>query len=332
MQAHPLSSPAARITSSPHRPKSNTPQQPALPAPTPIRLLRPNSSAPRPEPPPPSLADTVGLAHDAGNLLAALGLYCDLLRVPGVLRPEHLHYATELSLISDRSSALIQRLLRTSAGMPPASSLPTKPPASSPHEAPLSDAANHASILRNLTPVLQNIAAGAAQVSVTCPATLPPLDFTSDILERITVNLVRNAAEAIRIQRRRTNSPISPHDGEIRVSLAIDGRQLLLTVEDNGPGMPPATAAKFLRPSPLPSGATHGLGHRIVRELATATDGQLAIRVLPGRGTVFSIRWPIPASLPHDATCLDASKSKSSSSLAFPSPQPLNKEQAIANS
>ncbi len=331
MQAHPLSSPAARITSTPHRTQSNTSQQPALPAPTPIRLLRTNSSVPRPDSPPPSLADTVGLAHDAGNLLAALGLYCDLLRVPGVLRPEHQHYATELSLISDRSSALIQRLLRTSAGMPPASSLAAKPSVSDPHEAPASDAANHASILRNLAPVLQNIAAGAAQVSVTCPTTLPPLDFTSDILERITVNLVRNAAEALRIQRKRTDSPISPHQGEIRVSLAIDGRQLLLTVEDNGPGMYPATAAKFLHPSPLPPHATHGLGHRIIRELATATDGQLSIRVLPGSGTVFSILWPIPASLRHDSPGLDASQPRSSSIHSFPSPQPLDKEQARAN-
>ncbi len=331
MQAHPLSSPAARITSTPHPTPSNTSQQPALPAPTPIRLLRISSSAPPPDSPPPSLADTVGLAHDAGNLLAALGLYCDLLRVPGVLRPAHQHYATELSLISNRSAALIQRLLRTSAGMPPASSHPTEPSATGLHEAPPSDAANHAAVLRKLAPVLENIAAGAAQVSVTCPATLPPLDFTSDILERITVNLVRNAAEALRLQRRRTDSPTPPQRGEIHVSLAIVGRQLLLTVEDNGPGMPPAIAAKFLHPSPLPPGATHGLGHRIVRELATATDGQLSIRVLPGSGTVFSILWPIPASLRHDSPCLDAAQPRSSSNPSFPSPQPLDKEQAIAN-
>jgi signal transduction histidine kinase len=199
------------------------------------------------------------------------------------------------------------------------------------HEAPASDAANHALIVRNLTPVLQNIAAGAAQVSVTCPASLPPLDFTSDILERITVNLVRNAAEALRIQRWRTDSPTPPRRGEIRVSLAVVGRHLLLTVEDNGPGMPPAIAAKFLRPSPLPRGATHGLGHRIVRELATATDGQLSIRVLPGSGTVFSILWPIPASPRHDSPCLDASQPRSSTNPSFPSLQPLDKEQALAN-
>src|ERR1700712_3222287 len=58
-----------------------------------------------------SIAEGPGLAHDAGNLLGALGLYCDLLDLPGVLRPEHLHYARELRLLSQRSGALINRLL-----------------------------------------------------------------------------------------------------------------------------------------------------------------------------------------------------------------------------
>src|SRR5579875_1626651 len=63
--------------------------------------------------PPPwtSVAESSGLAHDAGNLLAALSLYCDLLSVPGVLKPEHRHYAEELHLLANRSSRLLNRLL-----------------------------------------------------------------------------------------------------------------------------------------------------------------------------------------------------------------------------
>ena len=319
MQAHPLSSPAARITSTSRPTLSNTSRPAAIPT--------------------PSLAGTVGLAHDAGNLLAAIGLYCDLLSVPGVLRPEHKHYATELSLISSRSSTLIRRLLATPSATPPASPMPDTPAplpgpstAISPQNEHLSDAANHASVLRNLTPVLQMIAARTARVTVTCPTSLPPLYFTSDILERITVNLVRNAAEALRIQRRRTDSPKHPQRGEIRVSLAVVGPQFQLTVEDNGPGMPLSIAAKFLRPSPLPQGATHGLGHRIIHELATATGAQLAIRVLPGNGTVFSILWPIPAPLHHDPPCIDAPHSNPSSAPQSNRQQTPHKEQALANS
>jgi nitrogen-specific signal transduction histidine kinase len=171
-------------------------------------------------------------------------------------------------------------------------------------------------MLRSLAPILQRIAAGTATVSVVCPASLPPLDFSSEIIERITVNLVRNAAEAIRSERSSTNersntnersstserssTPAAalPHRGEIRVTLAVLSNRLQLTVEDNGPGMPPAIAAAFLQPSPLPRGATRGLGHRIIHDLATASAGQLSVRVRPSKGTVFCLKWPIPAQRP----------------------------------
>jgi hypothetical protein len=296
MQAQPQSNLAARIPSA-----------------SPRTLAAASSTQPPPESrTPPSLANTLGLAHDAGNLLAALGLYCDLLSVPGVLRPEHQHYATELCLISDRSSNLIQRLL--------AAPIATIPDAAQPNgAAPLSlppailrrpdrrssDAItttpnpampNHADMLRSLAPVLQRIAAGAATVTVNCPASLPPLDFPAEIIERITVNLVRNAAEAIRIQRATARPPALRPPGEIQVTLAVVASRVQFTVEDNGPGMPPTIAAAYLQPTPLPHGASRGLGHRIVHELATSSAGQLSIRVRPGHGTVFCLKWPIPSS------------------------------------
>ncbi|MEO6982038.1 MAG: hypothetical protein ABI072_02855, partial [Edaphobacter sp.] len=57
------------------------------------------------------VAEGAGLAHDAGNLLGALSLYSDLLALPGVLHEEHREYAAELRLISDRSWAMIDRLV-----------------------------------------------------------------------------------------------------------------------------------------------------------------------------------------------------------------------------
>jgi C4-dicarboxylate-specific signal transduction histidine kinase len=272
MQAQPQSTLAARIFSAPPT---------AAPLPNPSRSTPP-LPAPRSTP---SLANNIGLAHDAGNLLSALGLYSDLLSVPGVLRPEHQHYATELRLISDRSSKLIQHLLTNTPQSAPSSSDTSTQPAS-----------NHASTLHNLAPVLERIAAGAATVSVACPATLPALDFPADIIERITVNLVRNAAEAIRLHRAIQPPSISLPPGEIYVTLAVIAGRVQLTVQDNGPGMPPAIAAAYLQPSPLPQGATRGLGHRIIHELATSSEGQLSIRVRPGFGTTFCVKWTIPAS------------------------------------
>lgn len=60
----------------------------------------------------PETAHYEGLLHDVRNLTGAIGLYCDLLSMPGVLKPEHLRYAEELRLLGTRSGALIQRLMR----------------------------------------------------------------------------------------------------------------------------------------------------------------------------------------------------------------------------
>jgi signal transduction histidine kinase len=294
MQAHPQSSPAARIISS-SRPESPPAPNSAQPA-TVLVINAPSAAEPLA-----SIADHAGLAHDAGNLLSALGLYCDLLSVPGVLRPEHGHYATELSLISNRSTELIRRLLarpvdRSNTFIPEQlDALSEATPVT------LTSFSDYATALRNLAPVLQGIGAGVAKVSVVCAPSVPDLGFDVEIFERITVNLVRNAVAAIRDHRAAAHSVPVPF-GQIRVSLAVITHRLQLTVEDNGPGMPPAAAAAFLQPVPLAPGALRGLGHRIVHELAAFTNGSLFVRVRPGNSTVFCLKWPLPGASTAVAT------------------------------
>jgi len=51
------------------------------------------------------------VAHDTRNMVAALGLYCDLLEEPGVLTPSFHHYAGELRLVATASRRLVEKLL-----------------------------------------------------------------------------------------------------------------------------------------------------------------------------------------------------------------------------
>lgn len=263
-----------------------------------------------------SISEHAGLAHDAGNLLGALRLYCDLLRVPGVLRPEHQHYATELHLIATRSSELMSRLLALNSAMLQPGLIPNlgaEHP--EPAFAPSEQLSAPATVLRNLAPVLERIAAGAASFSleahdpqdVAMRDALAALELPAEVLERIAVNLVRNAAEAIRSSRleagtinRETGDPFQP--GHISLTLTVVDDSLQMTVEDNGPGMPPTVAAAFLRPVPLPPGANRGLGHRIVHELIAQSRGTLTVRVRPRQGTVFTIRWPLSAAQSETTT------------------------------
>jgi nitrogen-specific signal transduction histidine kinase len=227
-----------------------------------------------------SIAEGPGLAHDAGNLLQALTLYCDLLGLPGVLRPEHLHYARELSLLSQRSGLLIHRLLlgEEDTLAPTACRSP-----------PLQSAA---AVVRAFGPLLRILAAPDATVSLIVAPNLPPLPFASEVLERLLVNLTRNAAVALRFHTS-TDASGTPCAGRIRISVSGDETRLRLTVADNGPGMAPKIAASFLKPTPLPSGAVNGLGHRVIADLLQSTGGKLSIKVQPGRGTSLQIEWPI---------------------------------------
>lgn len=51
------------------------------------------------------------VAHDARNMVTALGLYCDLLEEPGVLATAFTHYAHELRLVASASRRLVEKLV-----------------------------------------------------------------------------------------------------------------------------------------------------------------------------------------------------------------------------
>jgi signal transduction histidine kinase len=51
------------------------------------------------------------VAHDARNMVTALGLYCDLLEEPGVLAVPFAHYGSELRLVAAASRRLVEKLV-----------------------------------------------------------------------------------------------------------------------------------------------------------------------------------------------------------------------------
>ena len=55
------------------------------------------------------------VAHDARNMVTALGLYCDLLEEPGVLATPFLHYGHELRLVAAASRRLVEKVVAIEA-------------------------------------------------------------------------------------------------------------------------------------------------------------------------------------------------------------------------
>jgi signal transduction histidine kinase len=103
-------------------------------------------------------------------------------------------------------------------------------------------------------------------------------------LNQVFLNLIKNAAEAF-----------PPEGGSIRVSLRRDGGALLVTVADDGPGIPEDAMPLLFEPffTTKAAGEGTGLGLSISRKIVVAHGGELEVDSEAGRGARFSVRLPL---------------------------------------
>ena len=86
--------------------------------------------------------------------------------------------------------------------------------------------------------------------------------------------------------------------GRVRAELRRDGNDVVLTVADNGPGIPeedlPRVFERFYRVDKARSRAAGGtgLGLSIVQDTVTKRGGTVSAANRPGGGAVFTVRWP----------------------------------------
>jgi len=103
---------------------------------------------------------------------------------------------------------------------------------------------------------------------------------------RIFANLIDNAIA------------YTPRGGRIRVEARVDGDSWLLTVEDDGPGIPAESQAKVFEPFHRLNRDEHsstpgeGLGLSICRELAAQLRGRILLKSEVDRGTRFTVVLP----------------------------------------
>jgi signal transduction histidine kinase len=111
-----------------------------------------------------------------------------------------------------------------------------------------------------------------------------PVDGDPDALSRIVRNLVDNAARHAA--------------GRVALSLGEEDGRVVLTVDDDGPGIPEADRERvferFVRldDARARDGGGSGLGLAIVRELAAAYGGDVAIGSSPLGGARLTVRLP----------------------------------------
>lgn len=238
-------------------------------------------------------------------------LYCGLLAIPGVFHEQHSHYAQELEGIAKSSIQILEKILtritttHRPAGAPEKQTLPVASGVPLP-VVPVTDAAGE---LRHLQPLLAAIAGPAVRLSVATMPCAGRTELAVEDLTRILVNLVRNAADAM------------PAGGHIRITAQYgDGfsfldhgyrsafelpRSVLLTMSDDGPGIPEALRSQIFDlgfttreyQGDWPSPRRRGLGLSIVRNLVTAAGGTVRAVAAQARGARFEISLPIAESI-----------------------------------
>jgi signal transduction histidine kinase len=107
------------------------------------------------------------------------------------------------------------------------------------------------------------------------------------LLERVLANLFLNASEALGDEQ----------PGAITTRAWIEGDRTYLDVEDDGPGLDPAVAARAFEPLTTGKPGGTGLGLALSRAIVEAHGGEIRLRPGgEGRGTAFRM-W-LPAELP----------------------------------
>jgi two-component system OmpR family sensor kinase len=114
-----------------------------------------------------------------------------------------------------------------------------------------------------------------------------------DRIQQVIANLVDNASRHVGA------------GGHVKIGLASQDRWAVLTVADDGPGIPPEDLPRlfdrFYRSQPSRDRSTGGagLGLAIVRAIVGAHDGRIDAENLPGGGSQFRVR--LPALPPEEA-------------------------------
>ena len=122
------------------------------------------------------------------------------------------------------------------------------------------------------------------------------VEIDANQLRQVMLNLVRNAQEAfegrpgrIELALHREQAPLRGKTAEVAV----------LSVTDNGPGIPVNIQSRLFDPFFTTKPAGTGLGLAIVAHLVENQAGEIKFQSVPGTGTRFAVRLPLRGAARH---------------------------------
>jgi two-component system cell cycle sensor histidine kinase/response regulator CckA len=220
-----------------------------------------------------------GVAHDFNNLLTVVRSYADLLMDQLGADESRVAHLQQIKRATQRAASLAKQLLLFARRSP---------------QAPRRLCVR--AFLVELRPMLERL------LPPTVTLTLDPgpdaLEVVADTeqLERVIINLVVNAADAI-VGPGAITIDVETSQLDRRAADVADvqpGTFAVIAVKDTGSGMSPDTLAHVFEPffTTKPSGQGTGLGLATVFGIIRQAGGQIDVESAPQRGTTFRILLP----------------------------------------
>ncbi len=101
-------------------------------------------------------------------------------------------------------------------------------------------------------------------------------------LRQVLLNLVTNAIQAV------------PPGGRVSLQLGGDDQEFMITIDDNGPGIPEENIERIFEPffTTKPDGQGTGLGLAVSRGIVERLGGRIEVDSRPGEGCTFRVALP----------------------------------------
>ena len=221
-----------------------------------------------------------GIAHDFNNILATIQGNIQLLLYSTNLNTKELEMVDTIVHASESGSSLTRQLLAFS------------------RDEPLTSQSIQADkVLRKSLAMLQRLLPASIDLKIVMESSHNRIKMDPSQLEQILMNLVLNSADALpkggKIVVRTENSNSTGSDTKL-------GRYFVLTVHDNGHGMPPEIVDKALEPFFTTKSAHKGtgLGLSTVYSIVRQASGHMDISSTVKKGTRIDIYLPVITDVP----------------------------------
>ncbi len=208
-----------------------------------------------------------GLTHEIRNPLAGVSSALQL------MRSEEDDQATERGRLLDHMLSELERVSKTLVGL---LGLARPQP---PQKAETDLAALTQDIVRLFEPRLHG---RHVRIAVEAPNPLPAIQLDRGQITQLILNLLTNAAQAV-------------NDGgaiEVRLAPFPDGGGVMLSVIDDGVGIPADRLERIWEPFYTTKEKGTGLGLAVCRQIAELHGGTITVDSTPGEGTRFLVLLP----------------------------------------